>query len=158
MYVGSLIDSGWGGGNNRGEICQVTYTHSLPTGIREVTAYRNGFIIEFTNAVDSTKASRPEAYTLSAATRKWKGGYSTPDSDITTCRVEKVRVSNDRRSVALEVAPLKTGYLYDVHVTNLTADDEDFFPSEAYYTLNEVPHINVESHPSFVPPTPPLRP
>jgi hypothetical protein len=34
---------------------------------------------------------------------------------------------------------MKEGFLYEIHVANLTADGSTFFPAEAYYTLNWIP-------------------
>jgi mono/diheme cytochrome c family protein/glucose/arabinose dehydrogenase len=139
LYVGSLLDSGWGGGNNRGEVCRVEYVGPVPAGIREVRAHRQGFTVDLTQPVEAAKASDPKSYKLTAATRTFRGSYASPDQDVTSITVSDVRLSESGRTVSFIANPMKEGFLYEIHVANLTADGSTFFPAEAYYTLNWIP-------------------
>ncbi len=139
LYVGSLLDSGWGGGNNRGGIERVRFVGPVPFGIREVRAHSQGFNLEFTGPVDRRLAALPEQYTISCYRRIPRGGYETPDQDRTPVRVEKVEVSADRRSARLVVQPLRPTFVYDLAIGSIHGGKEKPFPAVAYYTLNEVP-------------------
>lgn len=139
LYVGSMIDSGWGGGNNRGAIERVKYIGPVPFGIREVRAHAGGFIIDFTAPVDPRRAMSPEQYALSCYRRIHRGGYETPDQDRTRVAVERVEISADRRSVKLFVKPLRPTFVYDIGIGAIHAGKEKPFPAVAFYTLNEVP-------------------
>jgi hypothetical protein len=139
LYVGSLIDSGWGGGNNRGAVERVKYVGPGPFGIREVRAHSSGFTIDFTSPVHARLAAKPEQYTLSCYRRIHHGDYETPDQDRTRVTVEKVEVSADRRSVKLSVRPLRPTFVYDIGIGGVDGGKEKPFPAVAYYTLNEVP-------------------
>lgn len=139
LYVGSMIDSGWGGGNNRGAIERVRFKGPIPFGIREVTAHARGFDIHFTGEVDSALALDPGQYSLSCYRRIHQGGYDTPDQDRTNVQVKKVVLARDKRSVRLLVDPLKPTYVYDIAIGSLHGGKEKPFPEVAYYTLNAIP-------------------
>jgi hypothetical protein len=139
LYVGSMIDSGWGGGNNRGAIERVKYVGPVPFGIREVRAHSAGFTLDFTAPVDAMLAASPEQYTLSCYRRIPRGGYETPDQDRTRVAVERVEVSADRRSVKLFVKPLRPTFVYDIAIGAIHGGKARPFSAIAYYTLNEVP-------------------
>jgi mono/diheme cytochrome c family protein len=139
LYVGSMIDSGWGGGNNRGAVERVKYVGPVPFGIREVRAHAAGFTLDFTAPADAQLAASPEQYTLSCYRRIPRGGYETPDQDRTRITVERVEVSADRRSVKLFVKPLRPTFVYDIAIGAIDGRKERPFPAMAFYTLNEVP-------------------
>lgn len=140
LYVGSLIDSGWGGGNNRGAIERVKYVGPVPFGIREIRAHSAGFRLDFTAPVDAKLAASLEQYTLSCYHRIPRGGYETPDQDRTRVAIERVEVSADRRSVKLFVKPLRPTFVYDIAIGAIHGGKERPFPAMAFYTLNEVPN------------------
>lgn len=139
LYVGSMIDSGWGGGNNRGTIERVRWTGSVPFGIREVRAHAAGFDIDFTGPADRSRAADSKSYTIDCYQRIPKGGYETPDQDRARVTVEAARPSGDGRSVRLTVRPLRPGFVYDIAIGSLGPSAARPFPAVAYYTLNEIP-------------------
>lgn len=139
LYVGSMIDSGWGGGNNRGTIERVRWTGSVPFGIREVRAHATGFDIDFTGPADRSRAADPKSYTIDCYQRIPKGGYETPDQDRARVTVDDAEPSGDGRSVRLTLRPLRPGFVYDIAIGSLGPDASRPFPAVAYYTLNEIP-------------------
>lgn len=139
LYVGSMIDSGWGGGNNRGAIERVRFTGKIPFGIREVRAWSGGFDIDFTGEVDEELASKATAYTLSRYRRIHTAGYATPDRDRAPVSVASVRISEDHHSVRLAIDGFQSGYVYDIAVGKLRQESESTYPAVAFYTLNVVP-------------------
>jgi hypothetical protein len=139
IYVGGMRDSGWGGGNNVGELVRLVPKGPLPLGIRELRAVPEGFVVEFTGPVDPDKAADPQSYLISSYRRVWKGTYATPDSDRRNEPVVRVAVVPDRRSVTLTLAELRPGFVYDLHVAPLAPDPTPLWPADAYYTMNAVP-------------------
>ncbi len=138
IYVGSIRDSGWGGGSNIGSVVRLRFDlNSLPFGIREVRAFATGFEVDLTSAADPTLASAPENYALAAFTRVWKGGYNSPDQDRHRVALERVELSEDRTRVRLTVSSLRPGYVYELRLQPLRS--EGMFPQLAYYTLNTIP-------------------
>jgi len=139
LYVGTFLDSGWLGGPNRGGLIRIHRTGAIPTGIREVRATADGFTIDFTNPIDAAKAADADRYTLSAYRRLWQGGYATPDRDRHEPRIKRVTVDADHTSVHLELETLEPGFVYDLAVKPITADNQPLNPATAHYTLNVVP-------------------
>jgi mono/diheme cytochrome c family protein/glucose/arabinose dehydrogenase len=138
LYVGGLRDSGWGGGNNVGELVRVRPGNQWPLGIREVRAWRAGFVIEFTGPIDPERAEQLEKYSIASYRRIWKGTYATPDSDRRVEKIQRVRVTPDRRMAVIELDSMRSGFVYELHVGDVSASGP-LWPADAYYTLNEIP-------------------
>ncbi|MFC1757960.1 c-type cytochrome [Planctomycetota bacterium] len=141
LFIGEMRDSGWGAGSNTGQIVRLRYdASSLPCGIAEVRAVPNGFEIEFAKAIDPAKAQDRTNYEVSSATRISTPAYGGDDRNHRRESIRRVIVAKPKRGerpiVRLEIDDLRTGYVYDFHVKSITQDGEEFFPGEAYYTLN----------------------
>lgn len=139
VYIGGLRDSGWGGGNNTGEIVRLGPQGNFPFGIREMRAWKRGFEIELTGPCDRKKAADPESYTLSAYRRFWKGEYSTPDQDRHRPRITQIDISEAGRKIRLQVSPFQRGFVHEIHLRPLGPAEEPLWPASAYYTLNAIP-------------------
>lgn len=136
LYVGSMRDSGWGAGNNIGEVVQIKIDpDQLPAGIAEVRAVAGGFAIDFFRKVDAAKAADAASYSISSYRRESTPAYGGPDLDRRIERVSAVDVSPDRRRVTLKLPELREGFVYELQLKNLTADGSLFHPAEAHYTL-----------------------
>jgi hypothetical protein len=136
LYVGGIRDSGWGAGNNIGEVVQVKIEpEKLPAGIAEVRAVPGGFAIAFFREVDTAKASDQLNYSVSSYRRESTPDYGGPDLDRRIEKVTSVVISPDRRRVTLRLAELRAGFVYELQLKNLTADGSLFHPAEAHYTL-----------------------
>lgn len=140
LYVSSIHDSGWLGGLNTGDIVKLTPNGSLPNGLREVRATPDGMSLSFVHPVDRTKAARPEAYKIVGYQRVWQGTYATEDSGRHTVDVRTATVSDEGRTVHLELHGRKTGYVYDIAVEPIgTGSTPALWPNQATYTLHRIP-------------------
>lgn len=143
LYIGSIRDSGWGGGPNIGEVVRIDPPKSgdaLPSGIAEVTASDAGFTIRFTQAVDAQLAADAASYSVESYMRVSTPAYGGPDQDRRAEKITQVELAPDQRSVLLKFKELRPGgYVYEFHLKNLATGDREFFPAEAYYTLNVLP-------------------
>jgi mono/diheme cytochrome c family protein len=140
LYVGSIRDSGWGAGNNLGEIVRVRVEPTqLPCGIAEVRATRDGFVLDFCQPVDREPAGRADSYTIQSYRRESTPAYGGPDLDRRTEKVAAVDVTADARRVTLRLAELRPGFVYEFRLKNLAPGGSDFHPAEAHYTLRVVP-------------------
>jgi mono/diheme cytochrome c family protein len=140
LYVGSLRDSGWGAGNNAGEVVRVRVEpDKLACGVAEVRATRDGFVIDFTRPINSELAGRAESYTVQSYRRESTPAYGGPDRDRRTETVAGVAVAEDGRRVTLRLAELRPGFVYEFRLKNLTPGGGTFYPAEAHYTLRVVP-------------------
>lgn len=140
LYVGSLLDSGWGGGNNIGSLVRMRPTpEELPAGIREVRAEPAGLVVEFTQPVDRRRASERANYSLASYTRISTPAYGGNDVNRRNEAIQSLRVAEDGTSVVLELAEWREGYVYELHLKNIARGDQEFFPAEAHYTLRQAP-------------------
>ena len=134
LYVGNLRASGWGAGSNTGSIVRLRWQGQQPPGIAEVRSRHDGFVITFTQPVDHSLASDKTNYAISSYRRISTSAYGGPDVDRRIETIERVRVADDGASVTITLPELRSGFVYDFHLRNLTHGDA-FFPAEAYYTL-----------------------
>jgi len=139
IYVGSIHDSGWLGGQNTGSIVKLTPNGKLPNGIKELRATPDGFELEFFEPVDSKKASDKDAYTIAGYTRVWSGSYASPDSGRYKVEVEEATVSDDKKTVRLKVNELKEKFVYEVNCQQIGTGDEKLFPVTGHYSMNRIP-------------------
>ncbi len=140
LYVGSIRDSGWGAGNNVGEIVRVqVQPDKLPCGIAEVRATRDGFVLDFFRPIDRERAGRSDSYALQSYRREATPAYGGPDRDRRTEKVTDVSVAADARRVTLKLAEMRTGFVYELRLKNLASGGGDFYPAEAHYTLIRLP-------------------
>lgn len=138
IYIGSIHDSGWLGGQNTGSIVKLKPSSDLPNGIQEIQATTDGFEIRFQKTVDRTAAETPESYSLSGYTREWKGGYATPDSGRFQPKVESAKLSGNGTSVRLITSELKTGFVYEINCL-IKDSDAPLWPATGHYTLHRIP-------------------
>jgi hypothetical protein len=141
VYVGCLRDSGWGGANNTGTLLRMTFREAeLPAGIAEVRATSQGFVIDFTAAVDRGRAGDKSNYRLASYRRVSTPAYGGDDLDRQNEPLADVIVAADARSVELRLPRLREGFVYEIRVPDLKGHrGERFFPAEAYYTLHKIP-------------------
>lgn len=140
LYVGSIRDSGWGAGNNVGEIVRIRVDpDKLPGGLAEMRATRDGFILDFFRPIDRNLAGRIDSYALQSYRREATPAYGGPDRERRTEKVTHVEVVADARRVMLKLAEMRPGFVYELRLKNLAAGGGDFHPAEAHYTLQVVP-------------------
>ena len=139
LYVGNLLDSGWGGGNNTGSIVRLTPTGQWPLGIAEVRATPAGLEIDFTQPVDPRLAAQPDRYSIRSYVRIATPAYGGEDQQERMERVQQVKLSADHRRVHLNLTELRAGAVYELNVAAIGLDGARLFPSEAHYTMRVVP-------------------
>lgn len=141
LYVGSIRESGWGAGNNVGEIVKIKFEpENLPCGIAEVKAVKGGFTVDFLKEVDAKKAADIANYSISSYRRISTSAYGGPDVDRRIEKIDAVELSADRKRVTVKLPEQRTGgFVYEFHLKNLATGDAEFFPAEAYFTLHRVP-------------------
>jgi len=139
LYVGNMHDSGWGGGRNTGSIVRLRYTGDLPSGIAEVRARRQGFVIDFSRPIDRNIAARADSYGIESYRRTSTPAYGGEDEQRRVEPVESVQISADARRVTLTLNRLRAGFVYEIRTDNLAGAGDSFFPAEAHYTMRSVP-------------------
>ncbi len=136
VYVGSIRDSGWGGGTNVGSIVRLRPTGDTPPGIAEVRANATGFEIRFTVPVEQSTATIANNYHVESYRRKSTPAYGGDDMERREERIVNVTLSADRLLANIDLEELREGFVYAIRLSNLS---EAFFPAEAYFTLRKIP-------------------
>jgi mono/diheme cytochrome c family protein len=140
LYVGNIRDSGWGAGNNIGDIVQIKIEpEKLPCGIAEVRATSSGFTLDFFRPVDAAKAKDAANYSIASYRRESTPAYGGPNLDRRIETIAAVEVSPDAKRVTLKLSELREGFVYEFQLKPLTRGKAIFHPAEAHYTLNKVP-------------------
>lgn len=139
VYVASIRDSGWGGGNNKGSIVRVVPDlANLPAGIAEVNVESGGFRIRFTRPINKTLAADVNTYTISSYRRKSTPAYGGDDIERRQERITQANVADDELSVELKLNDLRAGFVYEFRLKNLAKPEQLFYPAEAHYTLRKL--------------------
>ena len=140
LFIGSIRDSGWGAGNNIGEVIRVKVDPTqFGSGLAEMRAIAHGFELHFFAPVVPDLAEQLTSYTLSSYRRESTPAYGGNDIDRRTEKIAKVVLSADRKRVTLSLDQLRTGHVYELRLKSLAPENEMFFPAEAHYTLRRVP-------------------
>jgi hypothetical protein len=139
LYVGEMRDSGWGAGANVGAIVRLRPTGRWPSGIAEVRAAADGFIVQFTSPVDKLAAAQASNYSLVSYRRISTPAYGGPDVDRETVPIGRVQLSQDARQARLFVDRLREGFVYELRTGNIGAGGDALQVAEAHYTLNRIP-------------------
>jgi mono/diheme cytochrome c family protein/cytochrome c2 len=140
LYVGEIRDSGWGAGNNIGQIVKIKIEpEKLPCGIAEVRATKSGFTIDFFQPVDQSKAADLASYSIQSYRRESTPAYGGPDIDRRPERVVAAEVAADGKCVTLTLPEFRAGHVYELRLKNLSRGGGMFHPDEAHYTLRQIP-------------------
>ena len=141
LYIGSIWDSGWQGGTNTGTIERMVPAQRMPNGIREIRATAQGVEVSFFHPVTASKATDVNNWSLQGYTRSWGGSYATPDSDRDPVVPSALTVSDDLKTVSIQTAALKAGYVYEISVKKPLDESAaaNFWPTEGHYSMKVVP-------------------
>jgi hypothetical protein len=139
LFIGSIRDSGWGAGNNIGEVIRVRFDESqLGHGLAEMRATATGFELDFFQPVAKALAEDAGNYSLNSYRRESTPAYGGSDIDRRTEKVAAAQLSPDGKRVTLTVPQLRAGYVYELHLKSLAPNGATFFPAEAHYTLRQL--------------------
>ncbi len=139
LMVGSLHDSGWGGGQNTGSIVRFRPDQELPCGVALVEAHASGFRIEFTSPVDAHKALDPKNYSIRSYQRIATPAYGGDDQDERTETIDKLVLSADRMRIEVALDPLREGFVYEINLGAIGPSDAALLPAQAHYTMRSIP-------------------
>ena len=125
---------------DHGAIHKVERPVELPCGIAEMKATADGFTLDFFQPVDAKKAVDAANYSLQSYRRESTPAYGGPDLDRRTEKVSRAEVSVDGKRISLTLPDLRTGFVYELRLKNLTPGGGMFHPDEAHYTLHRIPN------------------
>ncbi len=141
LFVG-MTNSGWGGkGTKPWGLQRLVWTGTTPFEIKTMSVRPKGFLLTFTKPVNSTQAAELSNYRGESYTYKLQSRYGGPEDDKLPLSIESAEVSEDGLSVLLTITPLRSGYVHELHLKNISArDGSKLLHPVGYYTLIKQAH------------------
>lgn len=141
MFVG-MTSRGWSStGKAEYGLQRLTWSGIMPFEVQTVKAQPDGFELEFTMPVDEKTARDAGAYKLSTFTYKYHHIYGSPVINQSGRSIKAVVVSPDHKRVRLVLDSLKEGYIHEIRMEGLRAENGNtpLLHNYGYYTLNRIP-------------------
>ena len=148
MFVG-MTSRGWASkGEKSFGLQRLKWTGKTPFEIKTMKAQDDGFLLEFTKAVDKKTASDVANYKMASFTYKYHEKYGSPIEQKENAMIHAVTVSEDGKSVKLLVHGMRLGFIHQLRADGVKdTKGESLLHNSAYYTLNEVPGGVLKSPP-----------
>ncbi|WP_265520409.1 family 16 glycoside hydrolase [Oerskovia flava] len=148
IYVGGIGWSGnWGqAGKLSHGLQKLTFDESRAFDMLEMRAVEGGFEIEYTQPLsEETAQDLASKYTAAQWRYVATPQYGGPKVDEEDLEVTAATLSEDRTTVALEIAGLKPGRVVNVHSPRPFSAEggEELWSTEAWYTLTRLPDGSV---------------
>ncbi|MBI1372459.1 MAG: hypothetical protein GC159_06825 [Phycisphaera sp.] len=139
LFVGET-NRGWNSVGVRSfGLQRVRFTGKTPFEIQSMSATSDGFVLTFTEPVDTKTAGDPAAYRMSSYTYRYSPAYGGDETNTRRLTISAARVLDERR-VRLTVDGLRATYVHELHAEGVrAADGRTLLHAEAYYTLNRIP-------------------
>lgn len=141
LFVGGT-NRGWGSrGSLPFAVERVDWTGRVPFEVQHLRARPDGFELAFTEPVDPQSAAMNDSYELETYTYIYQSAYGSPEVDHTQPVIESATVSDDRRTVRLQISGLQRGHVHEFRFPGVRSQaGQPLLHKEAYYTLNHIPH------------------
>lgn len=141
LWVGQIAH-GWLGDKG---IQKISYTAEPTMEIQQMQLTKNGFRLTFTQPLDEAMLVQPGDFQFTRYTYEYKKKpYDEPvdhstQSDLQQVQLKSLQLSEDRKSVELELLELKAGYVYEVKLSRILGDGGlPLSNSLICYTLNKL--------------------
>lgn len=140
MYVG-MTSRGWAStGPEEYALQRLVWNGKVSFEIHTVAAKPDGFELLFTMPVDKALAQELTNYAVTSFTYKYHNEYGSPVINQEINPVRAAVVSEDGLRVRLVVDNLREGYIHEIKLGALLAQDKTLLLHDvAYYTLNQIP-------------------
>ncbi|MFN5045723.1 MAG: plastocyanin/azurin family copper-binding protein [Bacteroidota bacterium] len=138
---GGMTSRGWAStGKAEYALQRLVWNGELPFEMKDIHAMSDGFEVEFTAPVNSSKLKDPKNFTVNSFTYKYQHQYGSPIINNRTRKIIGMIPSADGRKVKLVLDSLIPGYIHEIRVANLeSTEQKSLLHDFAYYTLNEIP-------------------
>ena len=136
LWVGQT-DHGWPG--DRG-IQRVVWTGETPFDVDSMSITREGFELTFTRPLDPATVRDAGAVSFTRFYYAYGQSYGSGRHGLREIDVEAVELSDDRRRVTVELAELASGYIYQLRLRGVEAEDgTPLVHQRVFYTVNALP-------------------
>jgi hypothetical protein len=127
-------------GNKRFLLERIEFTGVQPFEVKDIRAANYGFVVRFTQPVDTATAADPKSYRLRAFTHIYHAQYGSPEVDESFPTVRVATVAEDGMSVQLHIDGLVEGHVHDFEFKGVrSATGQSLVHTTAHYTLNRIP-------------------
>lgn len=123
---------------------RIVYTGKPPLDFHTMHLTPEGFGLTFTQPVDAAAAADPRNYAFRHYFYQYHKRYGSEQQDVQPVAVRGVKVSADGRKVALQLAALKPGYVYELRLGDIRTPAGKALANKALankiicYTLNKL--------------------
>jgi azurin len=140
LFAG-MTSRGWAStGKELYGLQRLVWTGKIPFEMKNVQAWPDGFEIEFTLPVDKESAQNGANYQVNSFTYSYHHQYGSPVKDIEEGDISGIIISEDGKKVRLVLDSLRKGYIYEVKLGGILAENKSKLLHDfAYYTLNNIP-------------------
>ncbi len=140
LFVGGT-NRGWGSrGSKPFALQRLNWTGKVPFEVHSMKVVLKGFELLFTEPVDKEKAADSRSYSMRTHTYIYQSSYGSPEVDETTPEIKSATVSDDGKTVRLELDKLEGGHIHELHLDGVrSASGLPLLHKQAYYTLNYLP-------------------
>ena len=135
LWVGQT-NHGWPG--DRG-LQRIVWEGETPFDVSSMSLTEKGFDLTFTRPVDPETARDTSSYRFKHYYYKYSQSYGSDRRDVQPVNVTAVEVSPNRKQVSVSLEELKRGYVYQLNLNGVQAQDGTPLTNEtAYYTINKL--------------------
>ena len=138
---GGMTSRGWAStGKAEYALQRLVWNGEVPFEMKDIHALSDGFEVEFTLPVNSSKLKDPRNFTVNSFTYKYHHQYGSPIVNNRPRKIIGMIPSADGRKVKLVLDSLIPGYIHEIRVSSLeSTEQKSLLHDFAYYTLNEIP-------------------
>jgi len=140
LYVGCMGASGnWSWRGKQFGLQRLRPTGNTVFEIESIHAAADGLTIRFNRPVPAEQLQNPDNWLLAAWTYEPKPNYGGPKVGVHQPEITGFVVGDEGRSVRLVMGKLKTDHVYHIASAVTSADAENLWSGEAWYTLHQQP-------------------
>ena len=135
LFVGHTKHS-WAGGEG---ISRVEWNGEDPFEVASMNLTKNGFKFTFTKPVDCKIAGEIANWPFKRYYYKYHKSYGSPQMDVAPVKVESIEISQDAKTVTVELEELKAWHIHEVTIKGMKAQNGTALAnSYLAYTLNRL--------------------
>jgi cytochrome c len=141
LYIGQAgMIGGWSWKGQRSGLQRLKYNGKSTFEMLEVRSRSNGFEIEFTEPLGTDQGNLAADYLVQQWWYLPTPSYGGPKMDLTTLRINGVSVSDDRKTVYLNIPGLKPNHVVYFRLNDqlISNNGNSLWSGEAWYTLNAI--------------------
>ena len=135
MWVGQTA-RGWGSGHG---FKHITWDGTVPMSLKEVSLTSKGFDLHFTHPLDKGIALEGGNLKILHHTYRYSNRYGGPKDNRKPAEVKARQLSKDSKTLSIELAEIKPGYIYEIDCRKFTgADGGKVAFGQAWYNVNQL--------------------